>query len=75
MYCLTLRPWSLCVVWQGEPVDVDLCALGPARKVSHVHAVIRLRVDGMFYIKSLGKNPTYVNGKVCGFGCAGYDEP
>jgi hypothetical protein len=43
-----------------HPVDVDLAVEGPANKVSRKQASIKLKKDGNWYIKNLGKRELQV---------------
>jgi len=45
------------------PVDINLAEEGPAEKVSRRHAIIKLKHDGEFYIKNIGRRALYVNGR------------
>uniref|UniRef100_A0A6M2EXP5 FHA domain-containing protein n=1 Tax=Populus davidiana TaxID=266767 RepID=A0A6M2EXP5_9ROSI len=44
-------------------VDIDLGREGPANKISRRQALIKMEGDGSFFLKNLGKNPMFLNGK------------
>ncbi|KAJ7547848.1 hypothetical protein O6H91_08G106700 [Diphasiastrum complanatum] len=46
---------------QDNVVDIDLCKEGRANKVSRRQASIKLKEDGVFYLKNLGRRVLYVN--------------
>lgn len=48
---------------EGNNVDVDLTVEEPAKRVSRVQFIIKLKHDRHFYLTNLGKRPTYVNGQ------------
>lgn len=44
-------------------VDIDLGREGRANKVSRQQALIKMKEDGSFYLKNLGKSSIFLNGK------------
>lgn len=50
------------------PVDIDLGREGHANKVSRRQALIKMKEDGTFFLKNLGKSSIFLNGKEVGRG-------
>lgn len=48
----------------GGQVDVNLNEEGPASKCSRRHIIIKIKRDGEFYLKNIGKRSVFVNGKL-----------
>jgi len=53
---------------EHSTVDVNLAEEGSASKISREQGVIKLKANGSFYLKNVGKNPIYINGKVISIG-------
>mmetsp|Transcript_9685 Transcript_9685/g.35469 ORF Transcript_9685/g.35469 Transcript_9685/m.35469 type:complete len:141 (-) Transcript_9685:236-658(-) len=62
-YLVRKREVSLGRETEEKSVDVNLSLEGNAGKVSRLHAFIKLRSDGNFYIRNVGKRVLRVNNK------------